>query len=59
MHAIIPRKELLMKLSKRQGLLPRLSSERIPQDSSPQAPTVGNKPEKQQSENGGKSRNRT
>lgn len=26
----------------------QLSSERIPQDSTPQAPTVGNKPEKQQ-----------
>lgn len=56
MHTIIPRNELLVK--QRGGLLLQLLFERIPQDSSPQAPTVGNKPEKQQSENGGKRRER-
>lgn len=58
MHTIIPRNELFIK--QRGGLLLQLSFERIPQDSTPQAPTVGNKPEKQQSENGGgKGRERT
>lgn len=36
-HAVIPRNALFMK-----------QETRIPQDSTPQAPTVGNKPEKQQ-----------
>lgn len=54
MHTIIPRNELFIKQSERRGLLLQLSFERIPQDSTPQAPTVGNKPEKQQSENGGR-----
>lgn len=36
-HAVIPRNALFVK-----------QETRIPQDSTPQAPTVGNKPEKQQ-----------
>lgn len=52
-QTIIPRDELLLEQPERRPS-PRPSSEKIPQDSAPEAPKVGNKPKKAAfRENGG------